>query len=509
MLDVEYARRGDLSIAYQVVGDGPIDVIFGAGLVSHLDLMWGDPNASAFLRRLGEFGRLILFDKPGTGLSDPVVGMPTLEQRAHDFLAVLDAVGSQRAAVIGYSEASAPAALLAASYPERVEALVLLSGFARAVADEHWLPQCQDYLENVLWRMLWHSAEHWGDGREILTMSPWFRESPVYRRLAPSIERASASPGMARSIIHAMREYDVLPALDSIRAPTVVIHRTDEFVPVECGRDFAERIPGAKLVELPGDEHLHFFNGDDITDAIGQFLGRSSPHSARASRALTTVLFTDIVDSTRTAATLGDERWAALLDHHDRITSEEVERHGGRLIKQLGDGALAVFDRPLMSIRCAGALIERVGELGVEVRAGIHTGECDVVGDDVAGIAVHIGARIAALARAAEVLVTATVRDLVLGSGVQFANRGVHELKGVPGEWQVLAVAADNSTDQRAVPGVSGEPAATATMHRRDKALVALAARTPWLTRSALRVGGVIRPRRARGELRRHARTIS
>jgi class 3 adenylate cyclase/pimeloyl-ACP methyl ester carboxylesterase len=496
MLDVEYARRGDLSIAYQVLGDGPVDIVFGAGLVSHLDLMWGDPHASSFLRRLGQVGRLILFDKPGTGLSDPVSGPPTVEQRAQDFLAVLDAAGSRQAAVIGYSEAAAPAALLAASYPDRVEALVLLSGFARAVANQDWLPEREDYMENVLWKLLWHSADHWGDGSMAITLSPWMRDSPVYRRLAPSIERASASPGMARSLIHAVRRYDVLPVLDSIRAPTIVVHRKDEFVPIECGRDFAERIPGAKLTELSGDEHLPFFNGEDITDAIGAFLGNSTPHHASQGRALTTVLFTDIVDSTSTAATLGDERWGALRDHHDRTTCEEVERHGGRLIKQLGDGALATFDRPLMSIRCAGAIIERMNELGVEVRAGIHTGECDVTGDDVGGIAVHIGARIAALGATAEVLVTSTVRDLVLGSGVQFAERGVHELKGVPGEWRVLAVAADNSSDQTAVPGGRGEPAAKETMHRRDKAIVALASRTPWLTHPTLRIAGRVRTRR-------------
>lgn len=494
MLEVEYAKRGDLSIAYQVLGDGPVDVIFGAGLVSHLDLLWGDPHCTAFLRRLGQLGRLLLYDKPGTGLSDPVEGFPTVEQRCQDFLAVLDAAGSRRAVVIGFSEAAASAALLAATYPERVEAVVLLSGFVRGTASEAYLPDQEDYFENVLWKVMWHSAENWGDGSLATALSPWMRTSAVYRRLAPSIERASASPGMARSLIHGTRVYDVIPALASISIPTLVVHRQEDFLPVAIARDCAERIPGAQLVELPGDEHMCFFGGDDIVDAIGAFVGGSHRGTASSQRSLTTVLFTDIVDSTATAATLGDEQWGALLAHHDRVTTEEVERHDGRFVKQLGDGMLATFHRPLTSIRCARAIIERMGELGVDIRAGVHTGECDLVDDDVTGIAVHIGARVAALGSAGEVLVTSTVRDLVLGSGVQFEDHGLHDLKGVPGSWTVLAVAQDHSRDQRVVPTVTGEaqgqsPAAAHTMLRRDKALVALA-RMPWLSHPALQISG-------------------
>jgi class 3 adenylate cyclase/pimeloyl-ACP methyl ester carboxylesterase len=497
MLEVEYALRGDMSIAYQVIGDGPLDLIVGAGLVSHLDLMWADPNATSFLRQLGEIGRLILFDKPGTGLSDPVVGVPTLEQRVQDFLAVLDAAGSRRATVIGISEAAAPAALLAATYPERVEALVLVSGTPRTTCTEDYLPELEDYVENRVWKQCWHSAEHWGDGSLVLFLSPYFRNSTVYRRLAPSFERACTSPGMARSIIHGMREYDALPALDAIRAPTLVVQRTEEYIPVSFGRDFAERIAGAELTELPGDEHIPFFGGDDITEAIGVFLGGSRQVGTRTARALTTVLFTDIVESTATAATLGDEHWHALLEHHDRIAGEEVERHGGRLVKKLGDGVLATFDRPLLSIRCAGALVDRLGELGLTIRVGIHSGECNLVDDDVTGIAVHIGSRVAGLGAAGEVLVSSTVRDLVLGSGVQFTDRGVHQLKGVPGDWNILAVSEDPNSDQRAAtPGcVEGRPqtsAAAATMRPLDKVLLRLASRAPWLTRPALRL---VRPR--------------
>lgn len=497
-VDVDYAKRGDINIAYQAVGEGDVDIVFGAGLVSHLDLLWGDPNASSFFRRLGEFGRLLLFDKPGTGLSDPVVGLPTLDQRVGDFLAVLDAAGSKKAVVIGFSEAAAPAAVLAATHPERVEALVLVSGWARATSSAEYLPHMEGYIENC-WKALSHSADHWGDGALLLALSPWFRKSPLYRRLAPSIERACTSPGMARSLISAMRHYDARAAMDAMSVPTLVVHRSDEFIPVECGRDAADRVRGARFVELPGDEHMCFLNGDDITDAIGEFLGGSRSTVTRSSRALTTILFTDIVGSTSAAAAMGDDRWRALLAHHDAVAAEEVERHGGRLVKSLGDGILATFDRPLLSIRCARALATRARDFGVEIRAGIHTGECDLLGDDVAGIAVHIGARIANLAGPGEVVVSATVRDLVLGSGVHFAERGTHELKGVPGQWPVLCVVDDESADQAPAPNLDGAAhtagAATPTMRTFDKLAVRLAARAPWLTRPALRIGGKVRSR--------------
>ena len=498
MLDVEYARRGDMSIAYQVSGSGPVDVMFSAGLVSHLDLLWSDPYAAAFFRRLRGLGRLILSDKPGTGLSDPIFGMPTVEQRVGDLLAVLDAVGSTRVILVGLSEAAAPAALLAATHPDRVEALVLVSGFARSVSTETWLPEEEDYIENVWWKAAWWSAEHWGDGTFMLALSPWMRSSPVYRRLSPSIERTSASPAMARSIFHGIRRYDVVPALGAIHVPTLVVNRSEEFIPAACGRDLAQRIPGARHVELPGDEHLCFYGGDDILDAIERFVGGGHLRPVREGRALITVLFTDIVDSTSIAATVGDEQWRAIRDQHDDIVADEVERHEGRLVKQLGDGILATFQRPLLSIRCARALADRLADLGIEIRAGIHTGECELVEDDIAGIAVHIGARIAGLAEAGQVLVSSTVRDLVLGSGVQFSDRGIHQLKGVPGQWGVSAVVADASTDQArssdGTPRRRAGGAAADSMRRVDKVLATVAARAPTLTQRVLRIA--TRPRR-------------
>jgi class 3 adenylate cyclase/pimeloyl-ACP methyl ester carboxylesterase len=494
VVDVDYARRGEVSIAYQVVGDGPVDVIFGAGLVSHLDLLWADPRATSFLRGMAGFGRLLLFDKPGTGLSDPVVGAPTVEQRAEDFLAVLDAVGSRRAVVVGFSEAETPAIQLAATRPERVEALVLISGGARLTTAPHFDPEDEDYVENVMWRQFRHSQQHWGDGSFFMALSPFVRGSLVYRRLAPSLERAAASPGMARVMIESMRGYDVTGILGNVRVPTLVVHRTDEWVPVGFSRHTSAAIPDAKYVELSGDEHMVFFNGDDVLDAIGGFIGGRQPAASPGSRRLLTVLFTDIVGSSRLAAELGDDRWCALLAHHDQVVADEVDRHDGRLVKTMGDGALAAFERPAMAIRCASRLRACMSERGIQIRAGIHIGECEVVepGQDLAGIAVHVGARLASLAAPDQVLVSSTVRDLVVGAGVQFVHHGSHELRNIEGRWEVYAVADDPAPDQQ--PATSGTPteaaltpAPTETMRPVDRAIVAVARHLPAVSRTALR----------------------
>jgi class 3 adenylate cyclase/pimeloyl-ACP methyl ester carboxylesterase len=490
-VNVEYARRGDISIAYQAIGDGPLDIIFGAGLVSHLDLVWADPYATAFLRELASIGRLLLFDKPGTGLSDPVAGVPTVQQRADDFLAVLDAAGSKRAVVIGYSEASTPAILLAATHPERVEGLIAMSGMARLTPTEDYIPGTEHRFEQM-WAMIRHSAEHWGDGSMLHTLSPYSRENLVYRRLAPNLERACASPGMARVMIKAMWDYDVTAAADAIDVPTLVIHRTGDVVPVEGSRWIADNIAGAKMLELPGAEHMCYFNGDDILAGIEDFVGGSAPRGP-ISRKLVTVLYTDIVESTARAVEMGDERWSMLLETHHAAVRDQVERHDGTLIKTMGDGVLATFDRPTLAVRCALAISGHAAEEGVEVRAGVHAGECEVTDDDISGIAAHIGSRIMALAAPAEVLVSATVRDLVFGSGVEFEARGEHELKGVPGKWSVHAVMADRRQDQRPASQATPEhasltPPPTATMKAADRAIVQVANRAPRLSRFALRM---------------------
>ncbi len=489
-VDVEYARRGDICIAYQAIGEGPVDIIFGAGLVSHLDLLWADPYATAFFRRLASIGRLLLFDKPGTGLSDPVAGVPTVQQRADDFLAVLDAAGSRRAVVIGYSEACSPAILLAATHPERVEGLIALCGTPRIAPSDDFLPGTEHRFER-LWAMFRHSTDRWGDGTFFQALSPYARENAVYRRLAPNVERACASPGMARVMINALWDYDVTGATDAVDVPTLVIHRTGDIVPVEAARWMADNITGAKMLELPGNEHVCWFNGDDILAGIEDFIGGSAPRGP-ITRKLVTVLYTDIVESTARAVEMGDERWATLLGTHHAAVRDQVERHDGTLIKTMGDGVLATFDRPTLAVRCALAVCRHAGEEGVQVRAGVHAGECEVTDDDISGVAAHIGSRIMALAGPAEVLVSATVRDLVFGSGVEFEARGEHDLKGVPGKWAVHAVMADHRQDQRPASQATPEQAAltpspVATMKSADRALVGVATRAPRVSRFVLR----------------------
>ncbi|MFP5218652.1 MAG: adenylate/guanylate cyclase domain-containing protein [Actinomycetes bacterium] len=495
--DVEYARKGDTCIAFRAVGDGPVDLLFSAGLACHLDLLRGDPHADAFVRRLARTGRLLLFDKPGTGLSDPLSTRPTVADRAADHLAVLDAAGSERAVVIGFSEAVAGAAAFAATRPDRVEALVLLSGTVRPTVGETYLSELGPYMDDVVWRQLWHSARSWGDGSLALAVSPTIRASAVYRRLAPALERACASPGMARTIIEGFREYDALGALEEVRVPTLVVNRADEWVPAAVAVDHADRVPGAELAVLPGAEHMCYFGGDDLLARIERFVGGSAgSRSSRRDRRLLTILFTDIVGSTDTAVSLGDTRWRGLLAQHDSTTRDVVSRLGGRVVKSLGDGALSVFEQPATALEAALALHELATSLGTSLRAGVHTGECEVVDDpldgaapgDVAGVAVHLAARVAARAGAGETLATATVRDLVLGSDVRFESRGRVALKGLPGTWPLVAV----------VPGcrqpvaVPAEPPGLG-----DRALVVAAGRAPVVTRTALRVLGRVRSRRA------------
>lgn len=489
--EVAYARKADgTAIAYRVLGNGPVDLVFGAGLACHLDLLRGDPHCTSFFGRLARLGRVVVFDKPGTGLSDPLTSSPSIGDRADDHLAVMDAAGIRRAVLVGFSEAGGPAAVLAASHPERVEGLVLLSAAIRFTCDAEYLPELHDYLENRVWRALWHSYDHWGDGSLLLAISPWMRESLVYRRLAPSFERACTSPAMLRAIVTGLRTYDARAALGAVRVPTLVVCRREEWVPAGVAVDTADRVEGARLALLPGDEHLCYFGGDDIADEIERFVDRgpstgSARERRRDDRALVTLLFTDIVGSTNEAAAMGDARWRAVLQQHDAVLADTVDRLGGRVVKNLGDGALAVFDRPAVALRAAAALHQAAADLGLQLRAGLHTGECELVHEDVVGLAVHLAARVAALARPGETLGTSTVRDLVLGSGTSWVDRGSHVLKGVPGTWQVLAVAGE--ADRGAAP----PPDDPTTFSSR--AVVLAATRAPAMTRLALRALGRVR----------------
>ncbi len=432
-----YAQSGEVNIAYQIVGDGPFDLVFVPGFVSHLDLQWADPRVARFLEKLASFSRLIMFDKRGTGLSDPVAGPASLEDRMDDVRAVMDAAGSERAALLGFSEGGPMSVLFAATYPQRVRALILCGTYSTAALDPVENPGGQRFVD--AYARVRALAEHWGEGRTLAIFAP-SADSERDRIGRGIFERSAATPQMVRTLIDMNVETDVRDLLPSVRVPTLVLHRSDEFIPVECGRYLAEHIPGARMVVLPGMDHIPFYgDAQGYAEEIEEFL-TGARHAPPPDRILATVMFTDIVGSTETAAALGDARWLELLARHHELVRAELKRHRGREVQTIGDGFLATFDGPARGIRCARRIADRVPALDIELRAGLHTGECEFVDDEIAGMTLNIGARIGALAGASEVLVSGTVKDLVVGSGISFLDRGTRELKGVPGEWRLFAV---------------------------------------------------------------------
>lgn len=436
--ETNYAKSGDVSIAFQVLGDGPRDLVLVPGWISNIEVFWEEPSTTRFLTRLASFSRLILFDKRGTGLSDRVADMPSLEVRMDDVRAVMDKVGSERAALFGYSEGGAMCALFAATHPQRTSALIMAGAYARRrwAADYPWGltdVQFNGFLDGI--------QREWGNPFGIEARMPSMAQDARYRQWWGRWLRMSASPTAAAVLQRMNGEIDVRSVLSAIHTPTLILHSVkDQVVSVEAGRDLAHRIPGAKFVELQGIDHVPY--GCDahlILDEVEEFV-TGVRHHAEVDRVLATVLFTDIVGSTEKAATLGDRHWHDLLDRHHALVRHELVRFRGQEIDTTGDGFLATFDGPARAIRCAGAIADGVRALGIEVRAGLHTGECEVMGQKLGGISVHIGARVAALAKPGEVLVSSTVRDLVAGSGLSFQDRGVQPLKGVPGEWRLFAV---------------------------------------------------------------------
>jgi pimeloyl-ACP methyl ester carboxylesterase len=442
--ETEYARSGDLNIAYQAVGEGPRDLVYVPGWVSNIEMMWEEPAMEHFLGRLASFSRLILFDKRGTGLSDRVSNteLPTLEQRMDDVRAVLEAVGSERAALFGHSEGGNMCVLFAATYPERTAALITLGSFARRRGpddDYPWAPTAEEREETAT-----EIEQNWGHMRpqDVEYYAPSrFGDEQFVRNLEQYFRRA-ASPGAAAALLRMNSYIDVRDVLPTIQVPTLVLHRTgDHDVNIAEGRYLASKIPGAKFVELSGADHwIAAGNTDEIADEIEEFLTGTRP-VPNPDRVLASVLFTDIVGSTERAAELGDAGWRNLLNAHDAAVRRELERFRGREVDTAGDGFLATFDGPARAVRCAISAGGAVRDLGVEIRAGVHTGECELDGQKIRGIAVHTGARIASLAGPGEVLVSQTVKDLVSGSGLAFEDRGLHALKGVPGEWRVYAAA--------------------------------------------------------------------
>ena len=441
MTETRYAKSGDVNIAYQIVGEGPRDLLYVPGWVSNVEAMWDEPTMAGLLGRLASFSRLILFDKRGTGLSDrvPTDKLPTLEQRMDDVRAVLDAAQSERTALFGHSEGGNMCMLFAATYPERTTVLITLGVYAKRIRSEDypWAPTAEerdDAIRDVeaRWgRFSREDAEYYIPSRV---------DDEQYLRRLESYFRRSASPGAAAALLRMNSGIDVRHVLPAIRVPTLCLHRSgDRDVNVEEGRYVASRIPGASFIELPGDDHwLAAGDVDRLADEIEEFLTGVRP-IPQSDRVLATVLFTDIVGSTQQAVELGDRRWREVLESHHVAVRRELERFRGQEVDTAGDGFLATFDGPARAIRCAVAVRNSVQPLGLEVRAGLHTGECELLGGKVAGVAVHTGARIAALAEANEVLVSATVHDLVAGSGIKFEDRGERLLKGV-GHRRIFAV---------------------------------------------------------------------
>jgi pimeloyl-ACP methyl ester carboxylesterase/class 3 adenylate cyclase len=504
--ETSYAPCGDLSLAYQVFGDGPVELVVAGAFASHVELFWTLPEFKAFMEQLSAFCRVVMFDKAGVGLSDPVPQVRTLDDRAAEIEAVMDAVGFRNAVLFGMSEGGPAAMVFAATRPERTQALILAGTFAywgfagwddvegdAAELRARLAPELgADYTPST--EQLARSQEFfraarsaWGTGAAIKRLVPVM---PSIRQLA-MLERMSASPGMARATAEALFRIDVRPILPTISAPTLVIHAREDLIPVQCGRYLADHIPGARYLEVDGADHAPWLTEPDkILTGIEEFLTGSHAAPAQSHRALRTVLFTDIVASTQHAAATGDERWRAVLHRFGEITAELTQRFGGTVVKSTGDGHLTTFDGPTQAIRCAEALRADAETLGIEIRAGIHTGECELLDSDIGGLAVHIAARILGQAGAGEILVSRTVRDLVVGSGTGFEDRGSVELRGVPGTWQLLAV------DRHGPPAGSPEaelastptPGPRTAMRRSDRAVAVMARRTPWILRGMARL---------------------
>ena len=506
MAETLYAKCGDLSLAYQVFGDGPVELVFVGPMVFHVELFWAMPEFKAFFDQLATFCRVVMFDKAGNGLSDPISKVRLLEERAAEIEAVMDAVGFAKAVVFGMSEGGPQAIAFAAKRPERTRALILYGAFAFAPSEdwdniegdaaelraralvelgEDYAPSTKQIARFQEFFRAVRSA--WGSGAAAKLIFPSVRS---IRQLA-MFERMTASPGMIRAVLESNMRIDVRPILPTLTAPTLVIHAREDPVPMQWGRYLADQIPGARYLDVDGAEHAPWFTEPDtILTASEEFLTGSHAAPSQSHRALRTVLFTDIVASTQHAAASGDERWRAVLHRFGEITTELTKRFGGTVVKSTGDGHLATFDGPTQAIRCAEALRADAETLGIQIRVGIHTGECELLDADIGGLAVHIAARILGQAGAGEILVSRTVRDLVVGSGIGFEDRGSVELRGVPGTWQLLAVDRHGPRAGSAEAELASMPTPDrrTAMRRSDRAVEVIARRTPWILRGMARV---------------------
>ena len=493
-----YAKCGDLSLAYQVFGDGPVELVFVPPFTTHVELCWTVPEIKAFFDQLATFCRVLVFDKAGVGLSDPVPNVRTLDDRAAEIEGVMDAAGFGQAVLYAVGEGGPAAIVFAATRPERTRALIL-TGTASFTAGEwddidrdpaelraRFLPELgEDYMPSVeqitrLQEFVRAVRSAWGTGAANSIAYPSARASMRQRGM---LERMCASPGMARAAAEAAFRIDVRPILPTITAPTLVMHAREDIVPVQSGRYLADHIPGARYLEVEEVDSVVSF--DRVLTEVEEFLTGTRAAPAQSHRALRSVVFTDMVASTQHAAATGDERWRAVLDRFGEITANLTQQFGGTVVKSTGDGHLATFDGPTRAIRCAEALRADAETLGIQIRAGIHTGECELLDNDIGGLAVHIAARILGHAGAGEILVSRTVRDLVVGSGTGFEDRGSVELRGVPGTWQLLAVdrhgarAGSPEAELASMP----TPGRRTAMRRSDRAVEAIARRAPWILR--------------------------
>jgi pimeloyl-ACP methyl ester carboxylesterase len=503
-----YAPCGDLSLAYQVFGDGPVELVFVGPMVFHVELFWAMPEFKAFFDQLATFCRVVMFDKAGVGLSDPIPKVRLLEERAAEIEAVMDAAGFGKPVVFGMSEGGPQAIAFAAKRPERTRALILYGSLAfagggwddldgdpgelraRVLAElgENYTPSTKQLARFQEMGRAARSA--WGSGATAKAFFPLVRSM---RQLA-MVERMCASPGMLRATMESNYRIDVRPLLPTLSAPTLVIHAREDTTPVQNSRYLADHIPGARYLEVDGADHAPWFTEPHkILTSIEEFLTGSRAAPPRSHRALRTVLFTDIVASTEHAAAIGDERWRAVLHRFGEITADLTQRFGGTVVQHTGDGHLMTFDGPTQAIRCAEALRADVETLGVEIRAGIHTGECELLDNDIGGIAVHIAARICGQAGGREILVSRTVRDLVVGSGTGFEDRGCAELRGVPGTWQLLAVNRHGAQAGSAEAELASMPTPDrrSSMRRSDRAVEVIVRRTPWIVRGMARLAPV------------------
>jgi pimeloyl-ACP methyl ester carboxylesterase len=503
--ETSYAPYGDISLAYQVFGQGSLELLFVGPFVSHVELFWTLPEYQAFFEHLSTFCRVVVFDKAGVGLSDPVPRVRSVDDRAAEIEAVMDAVGFQKAALFALSEGGPASIVFAARRPERTRALILHGTYA-FLGGLEWTDTDRDAAE-VRTRILRELGEDytpstvqighwqafgravrsaWGSGEALKCLVPSIRS---VRQLG-MLERMCASPGMARATVEASFWIDVRPILPTISVPTLVIHaREDPGVPVQDGRYLADHIPGARLLEVEGTDHAPWFTDPDkVLAGIEEFLTGSHAAPAQSHRALRTLLFTDMVASTQHAAATGDERWRAVIVRFGQIAAELTQRFGGSVVKSTGDGHLATFDGPTQAIRCAEALRTGVETLGIQIRAAIHTGECELLDSDIGGIAVHIAARILGQAGPGEILVSRTVRDLVVGSGTAFDDRGTVTLRGVPGRWQLLAVDRHGRRSSDLELASLPTPGPRTAMRRSDRAVGVIARRTPWILRGMARM---------------------